>query len=100
IVTGGLPDSLIAHAIPAHRYIPQLYKYKAQRWFTTLAVNPYSHSARGVVSLTERFRKLMVKHHDRADHLWITEIGWGSAGPRSRFNVGSRGQARQLKALL
>jgi|tagenome__1003787_1003787.scaffolds.fasta_scaffold20912552_4 hypothetical protein len=101
IVTAGLPESLIKHAIQAHRYIPQLYRAGAKKWFTTLAINPYSHSARGVYAIVKRTRRIMLKRHDRAGKLWITEVGWATGGPRKqRFNLGRKGQAKQLKILL
>jgi hypothetical protein len=101
IVTAGLPDSLIKHAIQARKYIPQLYRAGAKKWFTTLAINPYSHTAKGVVRLIKRLRAIMLKHRDRAGKLWVTEVGWATGGPRKqRFNLGRKGQAKQLKVLL
>ena len=30
----------------------------------------------------------------------MTEVGWGTGGPRSRFNIGAKRQAIQIKRLL
>jgi len=38
----------------------------------------------------------MNRAHHRRGKIWITEIGWASGGPRHRFNLGPRGQARTI----
>ncbi|HEY2636062.1 MAG TPA: hypothetical protein VGI54_01630, partial [Solirubrobacteraceae bacterium] len=68
--------------------------------FDTLAINPYAHTAKGVIGSVSSMRKLMNRHHDKGGKLWVTEVGWGTGGPRNRFNIGAKGQARQLKGLL
>jgi polysaccharide biosynthesis protein PslG len=100
IVTAGLPESLIKGAIQATKYIPKLYKAGAKKWFTTLAINPYGPTAANVVKNVRQARRIMNRHHDRGGHLWIAEVGWGTGGPKHRFNIGVKGQARQLGKLL
>ena len=100
VVTAGMPESLIKHAIPASKYIPQLYKAKTAKYFDTLAVNAYAPTAKGVLSVLKKTRKTMLKYHDRSGHMWMTEVGWGTGGPHSRFNIGKKGQAKQLKLLV
>jgi hypothetical protein len=39
----------------------------------------------------------MNRHRDRRARLWITEIGWGDAGPPHRYNVGPMGQATRIQ---
>ena len=100
VVTAGLPESLIKGAVQATKYIPQLYKHGAKRWFTSLAINPYGPTAGNVMKNIGQARHIMNRHHDRSGHLWVTEVGWGTGGPSSRFNIGSKGQAHQLGKLL
>jgi hypothetical protein len=47
-----------------------------------------------------KIRRLMNSHHDRHGKLWVAEVGWGTGGPHSRFNIGKKGQAKQLDKLL
>jgi hypothetical protein len=51
-------------------------------------------------ALTRRLpRKARKKGVDKRGKLWLTEIGWGTAGPRHRFNIGERAQAKQIRLL-
>jgi hypothetical protein len=100
VVTAGMPESLIKGAIQATKYIPQLYRAGAKRWFNTLAVNPYGPTAGNVITNVKQVRRIMNRHHDRAGGMWVAEVGWGTGGPKSRFNIGDKGQARQLGKLL
>ena len=38
----------------------------------------------------------MNRHGDRRARIWLTELGWGDSGPRHRFVVGARGQAKRI----
>jgi hypothetical protein len=100
VVTAGLPESLIHGAVRASKFIPQLYRAKARKYFDTLATNPYAPTAKGVMKAIKKTRKTMLKYHDRSGHMWMTEVGWGTGGPHSRFNIGKKGQAKQLKLLV
>lgn len=99
IVTAGIPQSTQGGAIPLSRYLPQLLHYRAQKYFTTLAANAYSHDARGIIRILAGVRKTLNRAHSRAN-IWLTEFGWSDAGPRSQFRLGSSGQSRQLNALI
>ena len=44
-------------------------------------------------------RKKRRKGADPRGGIWLTEIGWGTGGPRHRFNLGERGQAKQIGKL-
>lgn len=95
IVTAGLPASELKGTVPLPRYIRQLYRAGAKRWFTTLAINSYARNQRDLGRLLGGTRRLMNGWGDRAK-IWVTELGWGDHGPRHRFVVGSRGQARRI----
>jgi hypothetical protein len=96
IVTAGIPPSKLSSAVPIRRYIRQLYRAKAKRYFDTFALNSYARNGRELKGLLRMVRGLMNRAHDRRARLWITELGWATSGPRHRFNVGSRGQARRI----
>ena len=97
IVTAGLPPSELKGTIPLPRYIRQLYRAGAKRWFTTLAINSYARNRRELGRLLRGTRRLMNRRGDRRARIWVTELGWGDRGPRHRFIVGSRGQARRIR---
>jgi polysaccharide biosynthesis protein PslG len=96
IVTAGLPDSKLTGTVPLRRYIRQLYRAGAKRWFTTLAINSYARNRRELGLLLRGTRRRMNRRGDRRARIWVTELGWGDRGPRHRFIVGSRGQARRI----
>jgi hypothetical protein len=73
-----------------------MYAAGAKAAFDTLAIHAYSASATGVPALTRRARRLMDRHRDRRAGLRVSEFGWASSGPRSRFRVTPDQQARRL----
>jgi polysaccharide biosynthesis protein PslG len=96
IVTAGLPASELRGTVPLSRYVRQLYRAGAKRWFTTLAINSYARNRSDLGRLLRGTRRLMNRRGDRHARIWVTELGWGDRGPRHRFVVGSRGQARRI----
>lgn len=94
IVTAGLPPSKLRGSVPLLRYIRQMYRAGAKRYFDTLGLNSYARNARELGRLLESVRKAMNRGRDRRARIWITELGWCDTGPRHRFCVGSANQAR------
>jgi len=97
IVSAGLPNSKLKTAVPLPRYLRQLYRRHAGRWFDTLAINSYAKDRRELKTLLRSIRRLMNRHRDRRARIWLTELGWGDTGPRHRFIVGSAGQASRIR---
>jgi polysaccharide biosynthesis protein PslG len=98
IVTSGLPPSKLSGAVPLTRFIKQMYRAGAKRYFDTLAINSYARNQRELVRMLKSIRRLMVRSRDRKARLWITELGWAKDGPPSRFRVGPRGQAGRIRS--
>jgi hypothetical protein len=96
IVTAGLPDSKLKSAMPLNRFLKRLYRAHGKRYFTTLAINGYATNNAELSKLLHRVRRQMRRSRDRRARLWITEIGWGDAGPPHRYNVGPAGQAAHI----
>jgi hypothetical protein len=96
IVTAGLPPSLLSNAVRLPRYLNQMYKAKAAKYFDSLAINSYAKDHRELGRLLGSIRQLMNKKRDRAGRIWITELGWGDKGPKHRFVVGEGGQAKRI----
>jgi polysaccharide biosynthesis protein PslG len=100
VVTAGIPASLLSGAIRFKTFIRGMYKAKGARYFETLAPNAYGKTAQDVIRNMGDLRRLMNGSGDRRGKIWVTEVGWGTGGPRHRFNIGERGQAAQIPKLL
>lgn len=81
-------------------YFEQLYAIKrVERFFDIAAVHPYSPGIRGVRLQIEAVRRFMQAGGDRRTKLWISEIGWASAGPKGHTLTSTRrGQGRLLRS--
>ncbi len=104
IVLGGLfgaPKQGMPRALDAVDFLDQLYRrggVKAN--FDAVALHPYAADVAELRRQVEAVRQTMARHGDRRSGLYITEVGWGSAyNPKTvAFEVGLRGQARELRA--
>jgi hypothetical protein len=96
IVTAGLPPSKLSNAVRLEKFLGQMYKAKAGKYFDSLAINSYAKDQRELARLLGSVRALMNKSRDRAGKIWITELGWGDEGPKHRFVVGENGQAKRI----
>jgi polysaccharide biosynthesis protein PslG len=97
ILTAGLPASRLSGAVPLERYLRSMYRAGARRTFDSLAINPYAKDHRHMRNLLRSIRRLMNRHGDRRGSIWISELGWGDRGPKHRFIVGPRGQAKRIR---
>ena len=97
VVSAGIPQSRIG--VPFGRYVEGLYRAGAAASFDVLAIHPYARDAGGVVAAIAQARRIMDRHGDHSP-IWVTEVGWASAGPPSDFTVGPRGQAERVRATL
>jgi polysaccharide biosynthesis protein PslG len=65
--------------------------------FDGIAVHPYNRKARGTIDQIKTARAVATAHGDTAG-IWVTEVGWASAGKRRWGLVKSpNGQARLLR---
>jgi hypothetical protein len=96
IVTAGLPPSKLKGATPLPRFIRSMYRAGGKSAFDTLGVNAYASNTGELTKLLRGVRGQMNRAHDRRAKIWITELGWGDKGSKSRFVVGARGQARRI----
>jgi polysaccharide biosynthesis protein PslG len=85
IMTAGI----VAHptnaaAIEGNRYLRGLFKSKAARRTTDLVgFHPYAPTSREVEAQLRSARRVLKKSHMGKTPIWVTEIGWGSVGPKS-----------------
>jgi hypothetical protein len=104
IVLGGLfgqPKQRMPHAMDAVDFLDRLYRRRGVKAnFDAVALHPYAADVGELRRQVEAVRRTMARHGDRRSGLYITELGWGSDyNPRAvAFEVGLRGQARELRA--
>jgi len=92
VLSAGLSESTLC--VPFGTYVRALYAAGARRSFDVFALHPYSSSAHGVLAAVEGTRALMRRYGDAHKPLWITEMGWASAGPPSPFTFDPLAQAQ------
>jgi hypothetical protein len=100
VVTAGIPPSLLSNAVRIHKYLEQMYRAGAAKYFDSLAINSYAKDHKELGRLLGSVRKLMNKRGDRRGSIWITELGWGDKGYKHRFVVGEKGQATRISKSL
>jgi len=98
IVTAGIPPSKMSSAVRIERFIAQMYRARGRTAFDTLAINSYAKDKRELATLLRTIRRIMNRRRDRKASIWITELGWGDAGPAHRFIVGADGQAIRIRS--
>lgn len=105
VLTAGLPNSKTPRAIPARRFLRGIYRTRhARRYFDAVAVHPYASGSRGVIQAVRSTRQLMNRGRDRRVSIYVTELGWGTGGVKTRnqraMRTNTRGQAGRLRTSL
>lgn len=95
VVAAGMPDSRLWHVIPLYKYITQMYLAGARGSFDALAINAYADRPGAMIANLGKVRKIMRTFRDPSK-IWITELGWGTGGPRYRFRVNRSQQAKYV----
>lgn len=87
-------------AIKGSKYITRLLSTRAGRESTDiLAFHPFAPTVPGVRHQMIGARRILNRKGMKTTPIWVTEIGWGSKGPKSLELVKSeKGQVRALKA--
>jgi hypothetical protein len=98
VVTAGIPESRLG--IPFAKFVQGMYRAGARGTFDTLAIHPYAVDDRGTIAAVAAARRLMDRNLDVDAGIRVTELGWASAGPRSRFTAGLHGQADRIAGAL
>jgi polysaccharide biosynthesis protein PslG len=99
VLMAGLPETRLG--IPATRYLRSIYRVRgAARYFDGVAIHPYARDQRGVWAAVQRARRIQTRARDWRTPLYVTEIGWATAGQVDRrtkvFKTSIRGQSRRL----
>jgi hypothetical protein len=85
-------------AISATGFLRRLYRRPGVREaFDGIALHPYAGKVKGVREQLEALAAVARQARDRGADLWVTELGWASAGLPNRLNKGPAGQAQRLR---
>ncbi len=80
IVTAGMPET--KSGLPMSKYLKGLYRIKSfKKSVDAVAAHSYAMNAKGALATMRKQRRVMDKAGDQRTPLWVTEIGWASAGP-------------------
>jgi hypothetical protein len=84
--------------IPVDKWFEELYKVKGvEKHFDVAAMHPYAPNVKGVEQQIEIVRDKMKDGGDGKTKLWISELGWGSDGPKGHTLTSTpKGQAKLL----
>jgi hypothetical protein len=98
VALAGLPET--SGGVPMIRFLRGLYRIRGlKKYFDVVAIHPYARDQRGVLGAVIRARRIMNRGRDRRTPIWVTEVGWGTAGNgRRAFRTNSHGQARRLSS--
>ncbi len=98
VVLGGMFGTPGRHdAIYSWKYLKKLYKVKGiKKHFDAVALHPYSPNLKGIKAQIRLVRKAMKKGKDKRTPIWITEIGWGSAGTGEHELIKTRSGQKKL----
>lgn len=94
----GFPLNGDPPAMLSFDFLRELYRQpKIKKQFDGVAVHPYAAGMPGVRHQIRRTRKVMRRHGDRRTPIWVTEIGWASAGRRNPLAPGPGKQAKRVR---
>lgn len=100
VMTAGIvAEPTNPHAIMGVRYLQRLFAAKGVRKAVdAVGYHPYAPSTRAVKRQLGAARKVLRRSGARSIPIWITEIGWGSVGPRDHPLIKSpKAQERTLR---
>ena len=98
VVMSGL-DALpsVSSGMRIGRFLAGLYEQPGFATATSaIAVEAYAPTPGAALEVLDRARRVMLAHHDGAKPMWVTEMGWATAGPPYPFTVSPTIQARYL----
>jgi polysaccharide biosynthesis protein PslG len=77
-------------------FMNRLYREGAKGDFDAAAIHPYAANPEDAIGSTADLRSVMNQAGDPDTPIWITEVGWASAGQPSGLTVGPSRQADYL----
>jgi hypothetical protein len=95
VVAGAISQSSLG--MPVAAFLRGMYDAGARGSFDSLAIHPYAPAADQVYAIMRKVRRVANSRGDRRTPIRVTELGWATAGPRSPFRLGRRGQGELIK---
>jgi hypothetical protein len=77
-------------------FMEALYRDHAQDFFDAAAIHPYAANPQDALARTSELRDVMDRNGNEDGRIWISEVGWASAGEPSGLTVGPGRQAQYL----
>jgi len=101
IVLAGLPEETKG-GMNSNVFLRKMYRVNGIRGkFDAVALHPYARDARGTKGALTRLRETLRDLGDRRRPVWVTEVGYGTDGPKGYFLVTTeKGQADKLQSTL
>ena len=97
IILGGLFPTP-SGGISMDEFLRALYEGGGRQLFDAVALHPYARTPRDALDRVAQARQVMRGFGDTDKPIWITEVGWASAGtPPTGLVVGPAGQAEYLR---
>jgi hypothetical protein len=101
VVLAGMPDPRAPRAIPADEFLADVYAVDGtEAAFDVVGAHPYAGAVRGVDRRLALLRDVMARNGDEQKPLWITELGWSSAGIDHYLVKDPATQARLTRAAI
>ena len=100
VVSAGLPETRLGPGMAA--FLRGMYRVRgAREALDAVAIHPFARDHRGVVRTLDRTRRVLRDAGDAQQRIWITAVGWASAGPGDSrgFVTNEAGQAARLRRL-
>lgn len=97
ILAGLFMTPRIKHAVTLVKYLTDLYRLKTRSLFDAVAVHPYSTTPRQALEAVKDVRALMARFKDKSKPIYLTEVGWASAGQKTPLTVKPKTQARYVR---
>jgi hypothetical protein len=99
VVSAGLPDSKSSRP-GVYKYVTQMYRAGARKKMDALGFHPYAKNAKGTLDKLKKVRRIMNARGHKRGKIWVTEVGWATAGPKSEFRLGMSKVNREIKKLV
>lgn len=90
------------HAIAGAKYLKELFGSRGVRDAADIvAYHPFSESVGGIKRQLQTARRTLNRRHANSTPIWVTEIGWGSKGPKNQSLIKTpSAQDRALRDLM
>ena len=97
ILAGLFSTPRIKNGVTLQKYLTDLYRLKTRSLFDAVAVHPYAITPRRAMDAVEDAREIMRRFKDAGTPVYLTEVGWASAGQKTPLTVKPKVQAKYLR---